>query len=255
VPEQMDAFPVEPVPRGRELIVHRRVGVQKILLFGLVVAFGAILLAQDTPDKTPEPAKTLVVNGKTVDAAVIQVNGRSYVDVESLAQITNGVVTIEPNRIVLTIPVADSGAPPDATAAAPAPQGLSKDFVRDAVAVLAEMREWRGAVGTMITYGLAVSGTWSQSYHDSVAAALAEAAAAAMTDADQNALALLTNEFDKLTAWANDVIAARQALNAEKTVDPNALRDDPVLAKITECGQFLNAMLVSGDFSDSPSCH
>ena len=127
--------------------------------------------------------------------------------------------------------------------------------MRDAIAVLAEMREWRGAVGTMITYGLAVSGAWSQSYHDSVAAGLAEASAAAMTDADQNALVLLNNEFDKLAGWANDVIAARQSLNAEKTIDPNALRNDPILAKITECGQFLNAMLLSGDFSDSPSCH
>jgi hypothetical protein len=66
---------------------------------------------------------------------------------------------------------------------------------------------------------------------------------------------LLNNEFDKLAGWANDVIAARQSLNAEKTIDPNSLQNDPVLAKITECGQFLNAMLLSGDFSDSPSCH
>jgi hypothetical protein len=248
-------FLADAVPRGRELIVPRPVRLQKTLLFGFVLAFGPILLAQDAPDKTQEPAKTLVVNAKTVDAAVIQVNGRSYVDVEVLAQITNGVVTIEPNRIVLTIPVANSSAPADANAAAPAPQGLSKDFVRDAIAVLAEMREWRGAVGTMITYGLAVSGTWSQSYHDSVAAGLAEATAAAKTDADQNALVLLNNEFDKLAGWANDVIAARQSLNAEKTIDPNSLQNDPVLAKITECGQFLNAMLLSGDFSDSPSCH
>jgi hypothetical protein len=238
-------------PARKEQLVHRRDNLQSILLFGLVLALAGTLLAQSTPDKTE---KTFVVNGRTVGAAVIQINGRSYVDVESLGEITNGVVTVEPNRIVLTIPVSSSSAPPDATAPQ-APQGLSRDFVRISIAELAEMREWRGAIGTMITYGLAVSGTWSQDYHDRVSTDLTEAMAAASTDSDQNALLLLKNEFDKLAGWANEVVMARQALNAERTMDPNTLRNDPVLTKISDCGQFLNAMLVSGVFTDNSSCH
>ena len=94
--------------------MHRRDNLQIILLFGLVLGLAGTLLAQDTPDKTEETGKAFVVNGRTVDAALIQIKGRSYVDVESLSQIMNGVVTIEPNRIVLTIPVSNSGAPSDA---------------------------------------------------------------------------------------------------------------------------------------------
>jgi hypothetical protein len=45
--------------------------------------------AQGTPSGA---SKTLVVNGKTVGTEVKEINGRSYVDVEALAQVTNGVV-------------------------------------------------------------------------------------------------------------------------------------------------------------------
>jgi hypothetical protein len=240
-----------PWSRGMERILRRRNRLQIILLSGLVLSLAGTLPAQGTPDKTN---KTLVVNGKTVGSELLQINGHSYVDVETLAQITNGAVTVEPTRIVLTIPISNSAAVPSAVPPQTAP-GLSRDFASAAVAELAEMREWRGAIGTMVTYGLAVSGSWSQDYHNRVEAGLAQAALAASTDADQNALPLLRGEFDNLTAWANEVQAARQALNGAKTVDPNALRNDPSLAKITDCGRFLNGMVVSGTFADNASCH
>jgi len=53
---------------------------------------------QDAPDKT------LIVNGAAVNAAVVRVQGRSYVDIEGLAQAIGGSVTFEPNQITLTIP-------------------------------------------------------------------------------------------------------------------------------------------------------
>ena len=218
------------------------------LLFGFVLALTGALLGRGTTDKT------LVVNGRTTGTAVRQIDGRSYIDIETLAQITNGVVTIEPNRIVLTIPGLDSSVT-SAVAPPQAPLGLSKDFAKAAIAELAEMREWRGAIGTMITYGLAVSGTWAQEYHARVEGGLREAIEAASTEADRNALQLVRNEYDRLSGWASDVFAERQALNGARTVDPNATQNDAVLAKVTSCGQFLNAMLVSGVFADDSSCH
>src|ERR1700674_5348124 len=93
-------------------------------------------------------------------AAVLQVDGRSYVDVETLARLTNGSVKVEPNQIVLTIPIASSGSD---TAAAQTTQGLSKGFASEAITALAEMKEWKGALGAMVTYGLAGDGTWARS--------------------------------------------------------------------------------------------
>lgn len=207
--------------------MNRHPNLRRVVLLGFVLSLSGVLFAQRMPDKK------LLVNGKATGATVLQVDGRSYVDVETLAQITNGSITFEPNQIVLTIPNADSGA---------------------AIAALAEMKEWKGVLGTMVTFGLAVSGTWAQTYHDRVEASLARATVAASTNSDHNALQLLSNQFANLVKWASDVVSERQALNGARTMDPNALQNDPVLAKFSNCGKFLSTMLVSGNFVGNSSC-
>src|SRR5450759_476258 len=106
--------PLQPSKSGH--IMNRLSHLQYVVLLGFFLSIAAVLVAQLPPNKT------LIVNGKTTGAAIMQINGRSYVDIETLAQITNGIVTVEPNRIVLTIPVSNSGAVPP-----PAPEGLSKN--------------------------------------------------------------------------------------------------------------------------------
>jgi hypothetical protein len=229
------------------LIHHFR----SLSLGGLILLSVASGFAQESPAKT----KALVVNGKTADSGVVQLNGRSYVDIETLAQVTNGTVTVEPSRIVLTFPLqAASATSPAASAAVPS-NALSKDFSSAAIAALADMREWRGALSTMVSYGLAINASGVTEYRDHVNEDISQAAVVASTDADRNALALLRGEFDKLNSWANEILTARQNLNAAKTVDPNALKNDPELAKINDCGRFLNGMIVSGTFSDNGTCH
>src|SRR4029077_14266824 len=127
---------------------------------------------------------------------------------------------------------------PDVTAArVQNQQVISRDFASAAIAELAEMREYRGTIRAMITYGLAVSDAWAQNYQEQVLVGLRQAEVAATTDADRNALQLLHNEVDKLNTCASGVYAARQALNGASTVDPNALQNDQALAKIRGCGQ------------------
>jgi 3',5'-cyclic AMP phosphodiesterase CpdA len=214
-------------------------------VFAFALLVSGIIAAQVKTSPQSAPDKVLVVNGKAVDAKIRQIDGHSYVDIEALAQATNGVITFEQNRVLLTIPAQ----------AVQATQGLSKNFASAAIAEVAEMREWRGVIGTMVTYGLAVSGSWDHDYRERQVEGLRQATLAASTDEDKNALQLMKNESDNLAAWANDAIAARQDLNGSKTVDPNALQNDPALTKITSCSRFLNAMLISGTFSDDESCH
>jgi hypothetical protein len=225
-----------------------------VLALGFALLLAVILSAQSMPPTQTAADKVLVVNGKAVQSKVRQIDGRSYVESEALAQAINGAVAIEPNRVVLTIPIQDSSA---TSGAAPVQttQGLSRTFASAATAEVAEMREWRGVIGTMVTYGLAVSGTWAQDYRERVDEEMRQTALSASTDADRNALQLLKNEYDSLAGWASEVLAARQALNGARTLDPNALQNDPVLAKITSCSRFLNAMLVSSAFTDDGSCH
>ena len=216
-----------------------------------ILLFAGILWAQNAP------GRELFVNGKSV-GTVVQTGGHAYVDIETVAQFTNGSLTLEPNRIALTFPASGTDAAPGAErAAVPAvpPPGLSRNFASLAIAELAEMREWRGAVGTILAYGVPVVGTWPQDYHDRVEAGLRQVQLAASTDADRNAAQLLEGEFSNLSQWATDVVATRQSLNATKTVNPDTAQNDQMLAKINNCSRFLNSMLVGGVFSDDQSCH
>jgi len=213
--------------------------------------FAGILLAQNAPDRA------LIVNGKS-EGAVAQMNGHAYVDVETIARFTNGSLTIEPNRVVLNFPSPGTSDAPSAEHAPPPPApppGLSRNFASLAIAELAEMREWRGAVGAILSLGVPVVGSWPQDYHDRVEASLMQVSVAATTPSDEDAMQLLQNEFSYLARWASDVVTTRQSLNATNTVRPDTMQNDPALAKISNCSRFLNSMLVSGMFADDPSCH
>ncbi len=231
-----------------------------LLSLGLILSVSETV-AQDTP------TRTLSVNGKTVHAGVVLVEGRSYVDIEGLAEGMGGSVTFEANQISLTIPGLPPSAvpqtpPPSAAPQAPppstapqTPEGMSKDFQKIAVITLAEMREWKGAVGSVVTSGIPVVGTWSQDYHDRIDADLMQAALAASTEPDRQALELLQQQLTRLSEWADTVLGEREALNADRTINPNSLQNDQSLAKISQCGQFLSSMIVSGTFSDDSSCY
>jgi hypothetical protein len=221
----------------------------KCFLSVLTVIFVASqTVAQDTP------GKTVIVNGKTLDAVVIQVQGRSYIDIEGLAEGLGASVSFEPNQIELNIPVPEP--PPTSQDEQDlSKQGMSKQFQQSAISALAQMREWRGAIIALITTGMPVAGTWSQDYHDRVETDLMQTTLAASTDADHQTLQLLQSEFDLLAEWADNVIGEREALNAARNIDPNSLQNDATLAKISKCAQFLSSMIVSDTFSDDSSCH
>ncbi len=84
------------------------------LLFGLLLACAGMLYAQRSSDRS------LFVNGKPA-GTVVQFGGHSYIDLETVAQITNGTVTIEPNRVLLNIPELETGPAPEAQPSAAAP--------------------------------------------------------------------------------------------------------------------------------------
>ncbi len=220
-----------------------------LILSGLILACAGMLFAQGG-----NAERALFVNGKPA-GTVVQIGGRSYVDLDTVAQIMNGSVTVESNRVLLSMAEPATGTNASGVTPPPPQAGLSREFARVAVAQLAEMREWRGAIGTIYTYGQPVVGTWPQDYRNRAEASLMQAAVAATTASDQDALQLLRNEFSNLSQWASDMVATRQSLNATRSVNPNAMQNDQELTKISNCSQFLSSMLVSGTFADDASCH
>jgi hypothetical protein len=214
----------------------------------LSLTFAVSAVAQNAPR-----ARALVVNGRTVDGTVVQIDGHSYVDVETLAQVLGAAVRLEPGRVVLT-----SADPETVAKPGHATPALSKEFARAAISQLADMREWKGAISSVIRSGVA-GGNWlAPLLHEHRVRAeesMNQASVMATTDSDKLALQLLRGEFTNLGQWDSNTQATILSLNAEQNLNPAAARNDPLLAKISECSGFLNTMLVGGEFADSLSCH
>src|SRR5580698_9008467 len=199
----------------------------------LTLTFSGAAIAQNASQK-----KTLVVNGRTADGAVVQIGGHSYVDLEALARITDVTVSFEPGRVILTSPASESNVKPDHSA-----PGLSKEFARAGISQLTEMREWQGAISSALRSGVAAGNWLAPLLHDHLVRseqALGQASVAATTQSDKLALQLLKSEFTNLGQWDKNVQATIQSLNAEQNLNPAAAESDPLLTKISECSKFLN---------------
>lgn len=214
-----------------------------------------ILLCGVAAAQVQQESRTLVVNGQTGKATVVQINGRTYIDLENLARVANGSVGFRGKQITLTLPSIAS-----ASEESPAPEeahaGLSRNFRTAGIETIARMREWASTLAYAVQNGYGVTENWAAGYRDQAASSLNLATAAASTDSDHDALQLLNNEFEAVKLWSSNLVDAKKSMDTAKySLSPNALRDEPLSQKITTCGRFLGSMLGSGEFKDDPACH
>jgi hypothetical protein len=216
-----------------------------ILLLLLIVPVLAL-------SQAAQETRILVVNGQLGQVTVVQVNGRSYVDLEALAQVANGSVGFNGNKITLTLPGAQSTPPTATPSASPsANPGLSKGFLKAGIEAMSLVREWHSALANAIQNGFPLAESWLSGYRNQAAAALRLASVAASTDSDQSASQLLNNEFENMKTLSNNYVAARQSLDY---IAPDALTNDTLNQKIISCGHSLAGMAASGQFVDDGSC-
>ena len=74
----------------------------KPLMFGAVLLMVAMAMAQSQRER-----EALSVQGYPGQASVVRYRGRVFVDAQALAQITNGSLSFEKDRIILTLPGPD----------------------------------------------------------------------------------------------------------------------------------------------------
>jgi hypothetical protein len=204
--------------------------------------------------QTAQQSGTLAVSGHSGEAPVIQAGGRSYVDVEALARLTNGSLSFNGNQVTLTLHGSGRGAKPKApqtTQTAPAP-GFSKDFLKAGIEAMAEIREWRSALESAVQYGFPPGDNWISSYSGAAATGISLASAAASTDDDRKAFQYLSNEFNSMQQLSGQMLSRRKSLNY---IPPDALKNDPLDQKILACARSLGAMAAAGQFQDASSCH
>lgn len=206
-----------------------------------------------------QQGRVLMINGQAGQANVVEVDGRAYVDIEGLTQITHGSLSFNANHIILSLP-----APPVSPSATEQAQshspvsetGLSHEFMRAGIEQFAATREWGTTLSYAIQNGYHVTDAWAANYREQAAHDLGLASAAASTESDRSALQLLRNEFEAVREWSNKLVQERKSMDTAKyALSPYALRDDPTSQKIITCGRFLATMLGSGRFQDDPSCH
>jgi hypothetical protein len=196
---------------------------------------------------------TLVVSGQSGEAPVIQVRGRSYVDVEALARLMNASLGFRGNQITLTVPASASGTPAtDASPSQPPTAEFSTDFMKAAIEEMSVIREWRSALVNAVQNGYPVTDDLVAAYRSQAAKNLRLASVAASTDSDRNAYQLISNELNNMQALSNKLLAARQNLNY---ISRDALKDDPLDQQILTCARALAAIAASGQFHDDGTCH
>lgn len=224
---------------------------QRPVMFAAVLLMVAVAMAQSQRER-----EALAVQGYQGKASVIRYQGRVFVDAQALAQITNGSLSFEKNRIILTLPGPDgSSSSGDAHRL-----GFSRPFTKAAIEAMASIREWGGTLQAVVQNGYPVGNTTAgntiMAFEGRAADSVALASAAASTDSDYRGLELLKNEFNNVHAWADGYVKARSSLSAaDLSMSESQLNNDSEAQKIIHCGQFLAQMFASGTFQDDAACH
>jgi hypothetical protein len=222
------------------------------LLVALFLVVPGIALSQDAKQN-----RTLIVNGQSTQVPVVQVNGRSYVDLEALASVVNASLSFAGTQIAFSMPLRSTGAPaavpqrPVPSTAPASNPGFSKGFLNAGIEEAATLREWHTALASAIQNGYPVTAGMLAPYRAQATTNLRLAQTAASTDSDHSAYQLLNNEFQNMAKLSDKYIAARAAMTY---ISPDALQDDSLNQRFVACGRSLGAMAASGQFVDDGSC-
>ena len=193
--------------------------------------------------------RTFTVAGHSGEIPVVEMGGRSYVEIGALARLANGSLSFDGNQIILTFPGA-AALPPTTTQ--PFPSGFTKDFVRAGIEEMAVIREWRSTLRNAVQRGYPVTEDWIDGYRARAEQNLRLVSLAATTESDKSAVQLLTREFNNMKNLSDRFVVA----NKSRTyVSPDSLNNDPLDQRILNCARSLAAMAASGQFVDDGSCH
>jgi hypothetical protein len=203
-------------------------------------------------------SRTLIINGQSTGVPVIQVNGRSYVDLEALANAVNGSLSSAGTQIAFSVPLASAAGVPTApaamaasSAAPPSNPGFSKGFLNAGIEAAATLREWHTALASAIQNGYPVTAGVITPYRAQATINLRLVSTAVSTDSDRNAYQLLSNEFQNMVKLTDKYVAARANMNY---ISPDALQNDDLNRRFVACGHSLGAMAASGQYVDDGSC-
>lgn len=239
----------------KPIIDAKHILIRAVWVF-ILAAFAAALQYSYSMDVAP---RGVTVAGYPGEAAIIQKNGRWYVDLEMLARILKGELSRQDTHILLRLRHVQSEAA-NATAGdnsnLPAVQAssFSPEFVNAGIETLFSMRSWAATVSDMIAQGFPIEASAIEHQHQTTKN-LAYLNAASRTDGDRAVFELMTNEFNHLQSWSKHLTEAKKAMRTgHYAMSPDGLSNDEESKRIVRCWQFLGPLLAGGRFHDDGSC-
>jgi hypothetical protein len=200
--------------------------------------------------QSPRTSGTLVIAGQPDQAPLVRINGKSYVDLESLARLTHSTLQFDGSRTILTLNGAGS-LPAAAGTGTPAP-GLTQNFLSAEIAALAQVREWHVALVNAVNSNTPVTDAFAGPIKRQAEAKLQLALAAATSGPDQKAAELLRNQFANMEQMSDQLVQT----SAQAThISPDIFTNNALDAKILACQNTLSQSAASRQFQDDAQCH
>ena len=219
-----------------------------LLVFTFLFSLSVFLMVRAAPQ-----SRTLVLTGHPGEIPVVEIGGRSYVEVEALTRLANGSLSIRGNQIVLTLPSPGASTPAmNLETGQSGASGFSKNFLKAGIEEMEVIREWRSTLKNAIGQGFPVTENWVDNYRARAEQSLRLVSLAVSTDYDRSAFELLTNEFKNMRKLSDRLVEAGRG---RVYVSPKSLDDDPLDQQILKCAHSLAAMVASNQFVDDGSCH
>src|SRR5262249_55429315 len=116
----------------------------------------------------------------------------------------------------------------------------------------AAIREWRSAIASAVRNSYSVTDSWVSAFQTQAADAVRQASVAIVSGTDRSAFQLLTNEYNNMQRWSNQMIEARKNL---QYTSPSDISNDALFQQLLNCSHALNNIAASGVYQDEASCH
>src|ERR1700689_467409 len=162
-----------------------------------------LMLPLHADAQAPKTGSTFTIAGHAGETQLIQVNGKSYVEIETLARLTGGTLSFKAGQTILTLPPPNS----DQAITPPAKRGFSRAFTEAGIEEMGVIREWRIAIVNAVQSNSPLSEDWISAQHRLAEKNLALASAAASTDDDRSAYPLLSAEFNNMQTLSDQYVA------------------------------------------------
>jgi len=214
-----------------------------------VLLTALLMLPAKVSSQTSHKTTTFTIAGHAGEAQLLQINGKSYVEIETLARLTQGTLSFKANQTTLTLPPSDAEAQ---TSAPHAKAGFSTAFVQAGIEEMSLIREWRIAIVNAVQNNNPLSEDWVSAHHRLADKNLALASAAASTDDDRSAFPLLTAEYNNMQKLSDLYIAMRKQ---DTSISPDNFNNSSLEDQILSCARGFVSMTENHEFQDQASCH